>query len=468
MSKTTIVIITLVLYKLVLLAIGLWASKRTLNSDDYLLAGRNLGPIVAALSYSSSASSAWTLLGVSGIAYAVGLSSIWVAFGAIAGMLVAWFWIAPRLMASSRLLGQVTPTDFLMEGVSGSLRQPTLWLISGIIIFSFIFYIAAQFQGVGNTFASVFAFSSSKSILLGAFIIMLYTMLGGFWAVSITDALQGFLMLFAAVLLPLIALSEVGGIDGLIKGLQVNGDPSQLSFVASNVGLSALGVALGGLSVGIGTVGQPHLLVRFMALRDEAALRQARLIAVAWYLFVFMGMWILGLIGFVVHTNIANPESIFLVLTESLLSPVLGAILLAAVLSAILSTADSQLLSVAAVISHDLGLGGRSNTLLVARISVVALVIAAVVVSIYLPDKIFDRVVFAWVALGSAFGPLVFVRLAALSIRSGGVFLSVLVGFSCAVIFSFVPDIHQFLKRAGPFFLALAVLLLSKEEAESI
>ena len=466
MPKTTVVIITLIIYKLVLIGIGIWASKKTHNSHDYFLAGRNLGPVVAALSYSSSASSAWTLLGVSGMAYAVGLSSIWVVLGAIAGMLVAWLWVAPRLMVCSRLKGHVTPTDFLMAGIVGAYGKLTLWLISGIIIFSFIFYIAAQFQGAGNTFESVFDFSSSQSIMLGAGIIMLYTMLGGFWAISYTDAFQGLLMLFAAILLPVIALSEVGGISGLIMGLQANGDVIKLSFFASNFGLSALGVALGGISVGIGTFGQPHLLARFMALRDESALRQAIIITTGWYLLVFIGMWVLGLTGAVIHKNVVNPESIFLILTESLLPPVLGAILLAAVLSAIMSTADSQLLALAAVLSHDLGLAGRKNSLLAARISLVCLVMAAVVVSIYLPDRIFDRVVFAWVALGSAFGPLVFVRLAGFSVAAEGIFVSILVGFLCAVGFSLTPNFHPFVQRAGPFFLALFVLLLSKEKVE--
>ena len=166
-------------------------------------------------------------------------------------------------------------------------------------------------------------------------------------------------MLFAAILLPVIALSEVGGISGLIMGLQANGDAIKLGFFASNFGLLALGVALRGISFGIGTFGQPHLLARFMALRDESALRQAIIITTGWYLLVFISMWVLSLTGAVIQKKVVNPESIFLILTESLLPPMLGAILLAAVLSAIMSTADSQLLAVAAVVSHDLGLAGQ-------------------------------------------------------------------------------------------------------------
>ena len=156
MDKATIVIITLVVYKLLLVAIGLWASRRTHSADDFFLAGRGLGPVVAAISYSSSASSAWTLLGMSGVAYVIGVSAIWLVAGSLLGMLVTWCWIAPRLMAFSRQHNHITLTDFLLHESDGGVRRAILWLSSLIIVFSFVFYVAAQFQGAGNTFASTF------------------------------------------------------------------------------------------------------------------------------------------------------------------------------------------------------------------------------------------------------------------------------------------------------------------------
>ncbi len=464
MTKATVVIITLVVYKLLLVGIGLWASKKTKSPDDFLLAGRGLGPVIAALSYSSSASSAWTLLGLSGMAYLMGLSSLWIAVGSLTGMVVAWYWIAPRLMQSSKINDQVTVTDFLIKDVTGVLRKPAVWLISAIIIFSFVFYIAAQFQGAGSTFASVFGFSNSQSIIMGAVIIMLYTLLGGFWAVSMTDSVQGALMAVTAIILPLAALIEVGGLQSFVSALQQTASPEQLSFTASNAGFYALGAIFGSMAIGIGTFGQPHLLVRFMALRDSKALQQARVIAVVWYLIVFLGMWFVGLVGHILHANVTNPETIFFVLTESLFTPVLAAILLTAVLSAIMSTADSQLLVVASVIAHDLGLGGRDHVLLTARLSVIVLVVVAVLVSIYLPERIFDRVLFAWIALGSAFGPLVFFRLANIPVKSVGVFVSILVGFLSAVLLYLIPDIYQLIERLLPFVLALAVLGLFRQK----
>lgn len=276
MSKTEIVLLTLVIYKLLLIAIGFWASRRTHNEEDFFLGGRGLGPVVAAISYSSSASSAWTLLGVSGVAYVMGVSALWIASGSLTGMLVAWFWIGPRLLRFSRRYDHITLTDFLLHESTGRLRTAILWFASVIIVFSFVFYVAAQFQGAGNTFASTFDLPMGESIVIGALIIMLYTLLGGFWAVSVTDTVQGLLMAFTAILLPLAALIEVGGVSGFMEGLRRVSSEAQLSFTAANGGLLAVGIVLGGLSIGFGTYGQPHLLVRFMALRDEKALRQAR------------------------------------------------------------------------------------------------------------------------------------------------------------------------------------------------
>lgn len=463
MDRTTVVIVTLVIYKLLLIGIGFWASRRNADEEDFFLGGRGLGPVVAAISYSSSASSAWTLLGLSGAAYVLGLRVVWIALGSIIGMFVAWFWIGPRLMRHSRARGQITLTDFLAEGADGAVRAVLVAVVSVIVIFTFAFYVAAQFQGAGNTFASTFGLGMTESILLGALIIMVYTLLGGFWAVSVTDTLQGLLMALTALLLPVAALATVGGVDGFVEGLRAVSTPEQLSLSGGNTGLVAAGIVVGSLGIGFGTYGQPHLLVRFMALRDERALRQARLITIAWYAVVFLGMCFVGLVGHVLHAGIDNPENIFFTLTGSLFPPVLGAILLAAVLSAIMSTADSQLLVAASAISHDLGLGGRERRLLFSRLAIVMLVVFAVLVSLYLPEAIFSRVLFAWIALGSAFGPTVFLRLAGADLRPGAVLASVLTGFGLAVAFYLMPDTPgDILERVVPFFAALAVLLLGR------
>lgn len=468
MATSTIVIITLVLYKAILIAIGFWARSRTRNEEDFFLGGRALGPLVAAISYSSSASSAWTLLGLSGAAYVLGVSVIWIAAGSITGMLVAWFWIAPRLMRFSREHDHLTLTEFLAHDTHGGMRHGIVITASVIVIFSFVFYVAAQFQGAGNTFATTFQLPMAEAIVIGALIIMVYTLLGGFWAVSVTDTLQGLLMAFTALLLPIAALVAVGGPDGFVEGLRAVSTPAQLSWTAGHAGLVAAGVIVGSLSIGFGTYGQPHLLVRFMALRDGRAMRQARLITIAWYAVVFAGMCFLGLVGHILHASADNPENVLFLLADSLFPPVLGAILLAAVLSAIMSTADSQLLVAASAIAHDLGLGRAHHRrkLLVSRLTIAGLVVIAVMVALYLPERIFSRVLFAWIALGSAFGPTLFFRLAGARLRPGGVWLSIVVGFGLAVLFYMLPNAPgDILERFVPFVCGCLVLALARQRA---
>jgi len=463
LEKTTIVATTLIIYQMLLIAIGVWTTSRNRDIEDFFLGGRKLGPVVAAISYSSSASSAYTLLGVSGAAYVLGISVVWIAAGSITGMLVNWFWIGPRLMRHSRERRQITLTEFLADGVEGGMRRAIVMIASIIIIFSFIFYVAAQFQGAGNTFASSFSLPMKDSIVLGALVIMLYTLLGGFWAVSVTDTVQGGLMGLAALVLPWVALNQAGGFGPFFESLSAVSSPQQMSWTAGHAALLAAGLILGGLSIGFGTYGQPHLLVRFMALRDERSLRQARVITIIWYLIVFSGMCFLGLVGHVLQPALNNPETVLFALTGSLFTPVIGALLLAAVLSAIMSTADSQLLVAASAIAHDLGLGRNlpQRSLLVSRLTIVGLVVLAVAVALYLPEKIFSRVLFAWIALGSAFGPTVILRLARMRLHPAAVVLSIVTGFSSAVVFYLMPDTPgDILERMAPFCTGLAVLLL--------
>ncbi len=470
MQKTEIVLVTLILYKLVLIGIGWWASKRTKSSDDFFLAGRGLGPFVAALSYSSSAASAWVLLGLTGIAYQYGLSTIWVALGSITSMLVVWFWLAPRLMQFSREHDYITLTEVLTHQSTGGARKAITYLSTFIIVASFTLYVAAQFQGAGNTFASTFELSMTSSIVLGAFIIMIYTLLGGFWAVSVTDAVQGSLMAIAAIFMPIAAYFAVGGFSGLFEGLAEHGSASHLSLTAGNGLLFALGVVIGGLSIGFGTYGQPHLMARIMALRDASAMRKARAITVVWYLIVFLGMWFVGLSGHVLHIELANPEQIFFVMLDGLFPTVVSAIFLAAVLSAIMSTADSQLLSAAAAIANDLGIGRDrpERLLLVSRLSIVVLVLASIIVALYLPQAIFSRVLFAWMALGAAFGPALFFRLARIEVSSNGLVCAIVTGFGLTILLSFFENAPgDIVERLLPFVAGTLVLLFTVKKADN-
>ena len=304
--------------------------------------------------------------------------------------------------------------------------------------------------------------TSGSSIALGGAIILLYTLLGGFWAVSVTDTLQGLLMILAAILLPVAALVELGGPVAFWSALTARTGAQYMSLTGGSMGLLAAGMLAGSLAVGISSLGQPHLVARFMALRDARALRLGQIIATGWYAVVFFGMCLVGLAGRLLAGATENPEQIFFALNAALFPSVLGAVLLAAVLSAIMSTADSMLLVAGTTVAHDLGVTGRhrAHALLVSRLVIAALSVAAILVAIYIPATIFQRVLFAWVAIGSALGPIILCRALGRSPPPARILPAIATGFTAAVTCYLLPDTPgDLLERSLPFALGLAVLL---------
>ncbi len=458
---------TLAAYFFALFAIGAWARRRTRDGETYFIGGRGLGALVGSLSYAAGSSSAWTILGVSGIAFSQGVSAVWLLPGTLAGHVLAWFWLGRRLNNAAHRHRWVTLNDLVAFGVSGRQRTVLLALAAIVVAVSFAFYVAAQFQGAAVTFANIMAVEQFQALLLGAGIVLAYTLLGGFWAVSVTDALQAVLMLIAALLLPAFALSAAGGFGGLAEGLAAVASPEQLSLTGQHQGILAAGFLLGMISVGFGPLGQPHLLNRIMAIRDLGQLRTARLVALGWFVIVLGGMFLLGLCGHVllVATPVGDSEQIFFTLTDRLLPTVLAGVLVAAVLSAIMSTADSQLLVAASAVSHDLM---HSASLRVSRLVVLAVGVLAVLVAHGLPDAIFNRVLFAWNALGAAFGPLVIARLLEWPARPGAVIAAVATGFGLTVLLYLSPDTPgDVAERALPFLVGCLILVVGKHRRGS-
>ena len=468
-------------YQIVLVGIGLWARSRSASHDDFLIGGRRMGALVASLSYAAGASSAWSILGVTGIAYTQGLAAVWLLPGTITGHIVAWFFIAPRLRRLAAARRYVTLTDFLVEGLEGRNRRAAVAIASAAILFCFSFYVAAQFQGAGTTLAASFDVSATTAVVVGAAIILVYTCLGGFWAVSLTDSVQAVVMFVAALILPIAVLVELGGFAPIFAALE----PAQLSLTGTNAGWLAAGFLLGMVSIGFGPLGQPHMLNRVMALADEGALARARIIALAWFAVVLGGMFIAGLAGHALLSEVPEPESLLFQLSEALLPAVAGALLTVAVLSAVMSTADSQLLVAAGVASHDLArsdgrigssagakllpgkrlvpgkrlanLGGRANS----RIHVVLVGVVAVLLALFLPETIFARVLFAWNALGATFGPLVVRRLLGRPINPTAAPIAMAAGFALTVLFYSLPDTPgDVAERALPFAVGWLILML--------
>ncbi|GLP96321.1 sodium/proline symporter [Paraferrimonas sedimenticola] len=452
MAREWIILITLVVYKLVLVWIGLWASRRTQDSSDFFIGGKQLGPWVAAVSASASASSAWSLLGVSGAAFTMGLSAIWIFPAVVLGYIFNWYWLAPRVRRYANQQEAIT----LSEVVAGKdqWRKAILGFASFAIVFSFAFYIAAQFQAAGSTFAANFDVSITEAIVTGAVIILVYTLLGGFWAVSVTDTLQGLLMAAIAFLLPILAVTQAGGPSVIYQSLISNGGELYGNFA----GASAIGFVVGMLGIGLGNPGQPHVVNRFMALRDDKALKSAARIGVAWPVIVFAGMLTVGWCARVLIPTDANAEQVMLALTEMLFHPVVAGIIVAAVLSAIMSTADSQLLVSAACLAQDLQLAKGRNALTLSRLAVVAMCVLALVIALFAPEAIFSRVLFAWAAIGSAFAPVLIWLVAGYQIDGRYRLAAMMLGFGLTIVFNWQANAPgDVLERVLPFVVALVV-----------
>jgi len=457
MQSTTSVLATLVVYNAILIGVGLWAKGRNRDVEDFFLASRGLGAWVGAISASASSSSAWTLLGVSGAAYAWGLPALWIFPSTVGGFLLNWAWVAPRLQKLAAAEQAVTLSAVIAPQTIGGKRRIILRTAALIIVFCFTFYIASQFEAAGKAFESVFELSKQNSILIGAAIVLVYTLLGGFWAVSVTDMVQGLLMAVAALVLPIAALAAVGGFGRLADGLRDIG-----SAGSPMAGSAAVGIffVLGLMGIGINYPGQPHVVNRFMALKDDAALRQGRIIAMAWAVIVYAGMLLLGLCSRVLFADLGDAEQVLFKAATDLLPAIVAGIMLAAVLSAIMSTADSQLLVASSAISYDWNLAERQEQagLSGTRRTVVIVLIMATILSLVWRADIFSRVLFAWSAAGSAFGPILILRLAGRFVSPNATLAAMLAGFGLTVIISLFPNAPgDAAERLVPFFAALAI-----------
>jgi SSS family solute:Na+ symporter len=418
-------LISLALYFIAMLAIGFYAWRQSTDSSEgYLLGGRNLHPAVAALSAGASDMSGWLLLGLPGALYAAGLVEVWIGIGLFAGALVNWIVVAPRLREQTERLGNaLTIPEFLANRFPD--KALALRVTSAIIIVLFFaVYTAAGLVGGGKlfetSFAGMFGQTGMSDYMLGiwmtAGVVLAYTMVGGFLAVSLTDFVQGCIMVVALVLMPIVVLTDDGGISAVTATL-TSIDPDFLSLTA---GLSFIGF-LSAITWGLGYFGQPHIIVRFMAIRSIPDVAKARTIGMSW-----MGVALLGAIGVgitgraYVEMNglvLDDPETIFILLANTLFHPLITGFLLAALLAAIMSTISSQLLVSSSSLTEDFyRLFLRKNasereTVNVGRLFVALVALVAIYIARDPDSKVLGLVSNAWAGFGAAFGPLILLSL---------------------------------------------------------
>lgn len=464
-------ILSFVFYTLGIIAIGIYSSRsRKQTSDDFILANRELGPWVSALSASASAESGWVMLGLVGEAYLYGMAAFWIVPGIAAGYLFNWFVIADRLRASTTQSGAATLPQYIMHRFGQS--SPSLRFISVFIIgVAMLTYVAAQMNAAGKAFEATFSLDYAWGVLAGAVIILTYTVIGGFRAVCWTDVIQATFMVIALIGMPIMVLFEIGGYSEFLSAARTTA-PELLSFTYGKVGFAMFGFVIGLLGIGLGYPGQPHVLSRFMATRDKDSTRLGGRIALTWMILAYLGAVFFGLFAKVHLGELSDPEQALPLAVNGLLPSILGGFVIAAIVSAICSTADSQLIVVSSTLSRDIWPLFRSKskqaadffeTQLADRMVLVALAVVSVALAAMESRVIFEFVLYAWSALGASFGPVVILGLLWKRATKGGAIAGMLTGLIVTVVWRNVSFLKSAVYELVPAFVLafLAVVIAS-------
>ena len=418
MTASTPLLITFGIYLLLMLGIGFAAWRSTRSFDDYILGGRSLGSYVTALSVGASDMSGWLLLGLPGALYLTGVSEAWIAIGLILGAWANWKYVAgPLRVYTERCDNALTLPDYFTTrfGDGGKLLRVLAALV--ILVF-FAVYCASGIVAGARLFESVFGVPYVQALWYGAAVTILYTFIGGFLAVSWTDTVQATLMIFALILTPVVVVLSTGGFEQSMA-LVEQVDPSRLDwFRGGTVGTVAI---VSALAWGLGYVGQPHILARFMAADDLATIPKARRIGMTWMILCLAGAVAVGFFGiayFAAHPEQGamvreNPERVFIALATVLFNPWVAGVLLSAILAAIMSTLSCQLLVCSSALTEDFYRGflrpnaGARELVWIGRAMVLAVALVAIFIARDPESRVLGLVSYAWAGFGAAFGPVV-------------------------------------------------------------
>ncbi len=438
-------IISLALYFIVMLGIGLYAyRKSTSDAAGFMLGGRGLSPSVTALSAGASDMSGWMLMGVPGAMYLNGLSSTWISIGLVLGAYLNYLIVAPRLRTYTELANDsITLPDFFENRFSDN--SHTLRIASSIVIILFFtLYTSSGIVAGGKLFESSFGLSYEAGLYITAGVVVLYTLFGGFLAVSLTDFVQGCIMFIALVLVPVVVINDLGGTSAMFTSIeQVN---PELLNMFNGVSIVAI---ISAMAWGLGYFGQPHIIVRFMAIRSVEDLPVARKIGMSWMIVSLFGAMATGFAGvaYVAKTGVQldDAETIFILLSQILFHPLIAGFLLAAILAAIMSTISSQLLVTSSSLTGDFyqAFLNKSATdkqlVFVGRLSVAAVALVAVFLAYDRNSSILTLVSNAWAGFGAAFGPLVIFSLYWKKMTQQGALAGMLTGATTVLIWIYAP-----------------------------
>lgn len=429
--------VTFAVYLLAMLGLGLVAYRMTNNLSDYILGGRGLGPGVTALSAGASDMSGWLLLGLPGALFAAGMNQIWIAIGLTVGAWLNWQIVAPRLRVYTEEAGDaLTLPDFLENRFRDNTRL--LRVLSAVVILIFFtFYTSSGMVAGAKLFEATFGLSYTAALWIGAVVIISYTFLGGFLAVSWTDFVQGLLMFTALIVVPIVTIAEVGSWEGVVSAAYAKDS----GFVDAFHDMTLLGI-VSLAAWGLGYFGQPHILARFMAVRRVGDVPLARAIGMTWMVVSLFGAIFTGFVAIAYFGNesVADPEQVFILLSQVLFNPLVSGILLAAILAAVMSTIDSQLLVSSSAITEDFYKqilrkeASQKELVWIGRISVLVIALIAILLATDQESSVLALVSYAWAGFGAAFGPIVLLSLTWRRLSRNGALFGMITGAVTVVV----------------------------------
>ena len=469
-----------ILYLVLMMSIGLYYSRRQKNLSSYILGDRQLGPWLTSMSAEASDMSGWMLMGLPGYAYLHGLSAFWTGIGLIVGTWANWVLVSQRLRNYTEVAdNSLTIPDYLSNRFED--RKNGLRLICALfIILFFIIYTSSGFVAAGKLFNTIFGIPYLHALLLGAFVVVFYTFLGGFSAVALTDFIQGTMMFFTVLYVPVAATIALGGPMPTLDILSKEGSDF-FSFFPDSTGISALLVMIvSSLGWGLGYFGQPHILVKFMDIGDPKELKKSTRIAMTWVLLSLSFAIAIGVVGkayLSTPLENANAERVFILMAESLSAPFITGIIWSAILAAIMSTSSSQLLVTSSAVSRDLFQAflkkdASEKTLIrVSRLSVLLVSAIAVYLGSDPNSYIFSIVSYAWAGFGACFGATVLLSLYWKRMTLKGAYAGVIVGGLTVLIWKHFEWFGLYELVPGFFFSVAAIVIVSlmdKKPSETI
>lgn len=458
-------------YLVLVTGIGVWASRfSSAGVREFFVGGRQMHRFVVALSAVVSGRSAWLLLGVTGMAYVSGASAVWAVVGYVLAELFLFLFYARRLRRFAETYDCVTLPDFFaarLDDENGLLRG----VLAIVILIFMVSYVASQFVAGGKAFGASFGLGDTGGIMLTAAIVLAYTTLGGFLAVSLTDMLQACFMILALVILPVIAIADRGGLGVMLEQLAAL-NPTMVDPFAI-----AVGAGIGLFGIGLGSPGNPHILVRYMSIADPDQLRYSAVVGTIWNVVMSWGAVFIGLVGRLYFPDLAmlpaeDTENLYPALAQLHLHPIMFGIVVASIFAAIMSTADSQLLVAASSVVRDIyqRLLGRERTfderhlVFASRLVVAGLVAMSVVVGLAAEGLVFWFVLFAWAGLGAALGPTSILALYSRGVTRAGVLAGLVVGTAVTIVWNQTPVLKNMIYELIPAFAAawIATIVVSR------